>query len=89
MARGRGRRRPDRAVEPVREGFAPGGGAVGHVTGGGTADWRGFRSGTPEMATAAGAVGVCLGIEANGVGWTWTGRCQAAVGFPSSLFEQD
>lgn len=45
MARGRGRRGPDRAVEPVRDGFAPGGGAVGHVTGGGTASWRGLGVG--------------------------------------------
>ena len=74
MARGRGRRGPDRVVEPVRDGFAPGGSAVGHVTGGGTASWRGLGVGLRRWGWDGGGGGGGrslsreVGIEADGWG---------------------
>lgn len=77
----RRRRRPDRAVQPIWDGFASGSVAVVHVTGGGTAGWRGFRSGIRRWGSG--------GWSLSRVGWTWTGPVPSGCRFPSFLSEQD
>lgn len=57
------------------------GGAVGHVTGVGTADWQSFGSG--DSRDGAAMVDLYFRIEGDGWtdglgAWTWTDRCSAA-----------